>query len=273
MKINFAFFGTDNFSVVVLEKLKKAELLPALIITTPDKPQGRGLVLTPPPVKLWAQQHRIKLLQPEKLDAVPAHQLFVVASYGKIIPKEILEIPEKGALNLHPSLLPRYRGATPIESQILNDEKEIGVTVILMDEQVDHGAILAQRKIETKSRKILAEEGGKLLAETIPRWLAGEIEPKPQDETKATYTKKLTKEDGEINLAENPYQNFLKIRAFEGSIGSYFFAEKPGKKIRVGIKSALYENNTLTITRVVPEGKKEMSYEEFLCGLRIKKSL
>lgn len=271
MKNNFAFFGTDDFSVAVLEELKKTGFLPACIVTMPDRPKGRGLALTPSPVKLWAQEKKIAVLQPKKLDQEISTLLqsmivecLVVASYGKIIPKAILEIPKCGTLNLHPSLLPKYRGATPIESQILADEKEVGVSVILMDEQVDHGAILAQRKIATKSRKIFAAEGGKLLAETIPKWLAGEIKAVPQDETKATYTKKLTKKDGEINLAENPYKNFLKIQAFESSIGSYFFHGQT----RIIIKSAVCENNTLTITRVLPEGKKEMSYEEFLRGLK-----
>ncbi len=263
MKNNLVFFGTDDFSVTVLDELKKAGVVPTLIVTVPDKPKGRGLALTSPPVKLWAQRNHIPVsFDYSQLTTI--YQLFVVASYGRIIPKAILDIPEKGALNLHPSLLPKYRGATPIESQILADENEVGVTVILMDEKVDHGAILAQRKIAGKSRKFFAEEGGKLLAETIPKWLAGEIKPKPQDETKATYTKKLTKKDGEINLTGDPHKDFLKIQAFEGSIGSYFFNNKK----RIIIKSADYENNTLTITRVVPEGRKEMNYDEFLRGLK-----
>ncbi|MEK7147565.1 MAG: methionyl-tRNA formyltransferase, partial [Patescibacteria group bacterium] len=192
MKINFAFFGTSDFSVVVLNELKKTGWLPTLIITAPDKPKGRGLKLTPLPVKLWALANKIDFIQPEKLDSnlcyklqVTSYKIFVVASYGKIIPREILDIPEHGALNVHPSLLPKYRGASPIQAQILNDEKNIGVTIMLMDEKMDHGPLLAQREFlisnsqflnKTPTAKELSEklaaEGGKLLAETLPKWLA-----------------------------------------------------------------------------------------------------
>ncbi|TSC83624.1 MAG: methionyl-tRNA formyltransferase [Parcubacteria group bacterium Gr01-1014_17] len=297
--IKFVFFGTDDFSSAVLEELKKSGLIPALIVTVPDRPKGRGLALTPPPVKLWAQEHKIESLQPEKLGQEFATILqsmrvdcFVVASYGKIIPKEILDIPEKGALNVHPSLLPKYRGASPIESQILADEKEVGVTIMLMDEKMDHGPTLASWKLETgnwkvrsapdvvassatrrgggiaqtsgakKLKKRLAEEGGKLLAETIPKWMSGEIKAVPQDESKATYTKKITKKDGLLDLAGDPYQNFLRIRAYDGSVGTYFLKNNK----RVIIKEARFENlpaqagGKLIITRVIQEGKKEMDY-------------
>ena len=113
-------------------------------------------------------------------------------------------------------------------------------------------------------RKKLAEEGGKLLAEVMPKWIAGKIEAVPQDEAKATYTKKFTKSDGLIDLAGNAFQNFLKIRAFDGSIGTYFMH----CKTRVIIKDAKYEDEKLAITRVVPEGKKEMGYEDFLRGVK-----
>ena len=240
--LSFVFFGTDDFSVAVLEELKKAGFIPALIVTAPDRPKGRGLVLTPPPVKLWALRHGIPILQPETLDSAfnlqlttDNLQLGVVTSYGIIISKQILDIPRRGMLNVHPSLLPKYRGATPLESQILAGEKEMGVTIMLMDEGVDHGPIVAQRtlplsvipakagiQVPTASelRKKLSEEGGKLLAEVMLKWVAGEIKAIPQDHSKATYTKKFTKADGEINLSDDPYRNFLKIQAFEGSIGT-----------------------------------------------------
>ncbi|MDO8593918.1 MAG: methionyl-tRNA formyltransferase [bacterium] len=289
---SFIFFGTDEFSVTVLEELRKAGLMPSLIVTVPDRPKGRGLVLTPPPTKEWAKAHSIPLLQPEKLDSTVHRKLettecglFVVASYGLILPENILAIPQHGTLNVHPSLLPKYRGATPIESQILNDEKEVGVSIMLMDEEMDHGPIVSVKRWEntkhstqnpkaSELQKILAEEGGKLLAEVLPQWVAGVLEAKPQEHAQATYTKKLTKADGHLNLLDDPYKNFLKIRAFEGSIGTYFFMEKEGKEIRVIIKSAEFQDlpaqagGKLVITRVVPEGKKEMSYEEFVRGFR-----
>jgi len=110
------------------------------------------------------------------------------------------------------------------------------------------------------------EVAGELLSEILPDWIAGRIEAKPQDHSRATYTKKLAKKDGEINFSVDPYQNFLKIQAFTGSIGTYFFVEKGGEQIRVSIKSAEYRNGTLHFLRVIPEGKKEMEYEEFLRG-------
>lgn len=260
--MKFVFFGTDDFSVTVLDELKSAGFLPSLIITVPDKPRGRGLRLSPSHAKQWAEKNKITVSF-DCSSLTDDYQLFVVASFGKIIPKAMLDIPKYGALNVHPSLLPKYRGASPIESQILADEKEVGVTIILMDEQMDHGPILAQRKIETRLRKVFAEEGGKLLVETLQKWLAGKIEPKPQDETRATYTKKLVKTDGEINLNDDSYKNFLKIQAFQGSIGTYFLR----KNIRVIIKDAEFEDGKLIISRVIPEGKKEMPYHDFLRGL------
>ncbi|TSC67484.1 MAG: methionyl-tRNA formyltransferase [Parcubacteria group bacterium Gr01-1014_73] len=290
MKINFAFFGTDNFSVGVLDELKKASLpdgqaglLPKIIITTPDKPKGRGLKLTPPPVKLWALTNKIDFVQPEKLDNEfilgirnLELEIGVVASYGKIISKNILEIPKRGMLNVHPSLLPKYRGASPIQVQILNDEKNIGVTLILMDEKMDHGPILASREFSIYNfqfsnesltakelSKKLAAEGGKLLAETLPKWLAGEIKPIPQDESRATFCPKIFKENGLIDLNVNPRQNFLKIQAFVGWPSAYFFAERKGKKIRVKITRASFANGQLKIESVIPEGKKEMPFSKF----------
>lgn len=280
------FFGTDDFSIAVLDELKRAHFLPALIITAPDKPRGRGLRLSPSPAKLWAEKNNIPVSF-DYLSLTTEYQLFIVASYGRIIPKRILDIPKYGALNVHPSLLPRYRGASPIESQILADEQDIGVTIMQMDEQMDHGPIVAQKSLGGKTkelRKELAKMGGELLADTIPHWIAREIKAVPQDESKATYTRKFTKADGEINLADDPRKNFLKIRAFEGSVGTYFYTKKSSpspsfikggegggfstQQIRVKITDAVFENNTLRLLRVIPEGKKEMSYADFLRGVR-----
>ena len=253
----------------LLDELKHAGLVPAGIITAPDRPKGRGLAIAPSRVKTWARENKILVLQPEELE-IDA-DVFVVASYGVILSKDILALPRHGTLNVHPSLLPKYRGATPIESQILAEEKEIGVSIMVMDEEMDHGAILAQKRVEnTKIQKarelriILAEIGGKLLAEVMQKWVEGKIEAKPQDDSQATYTKKLAKSDGEINLSDNPYKNFLKIRAFDGGIGTYFSVNGT----RIVIKDADFVGDKLTITRVVPEGKREMSYEEFLRGVK-----
>ena len=292
--ILFAFFGTDDFSVTVLEELRKKGFVPMLIVTPPDRKKGRGLLLTETSVKKWALAHNIDYLQPVALTSAVSYQLkakscqlFVVASYGLIIPKAVLEIPKYGTLNVHPPLLPKYRGATPIEHQVLNDEREVGVSIMLVDDKLDHGPIIAQKQIQdsgskiqeppkaSKLRETMARVGGEMLAEVMPKWIEGEISAKPQDHLRATYTKKLAKTDGEISLSDDPYRNFLKIQAFEGSIGTYFFYSPSeatpftkGNNIRVIIKDAKFEDGKLVILRVMPEGKREMSYEEFLRGVR-----
>lgn len=287
--IKFVFFGTPALSAEILDFLKSRGLIPAIIVTNPDRPQGRKMHLTPPPVKLWALANSVPVLQPEnfkdpevfgQLSKVNC-QLFIVVAYGKIIPKQVLAIPKKGTLNIHYSLLPKYRGASPIESAILNDDRETGVSIMLMDEKMDHGPVVAERgihdsrfKIQEKEWPIGAKElrercnkiGAELLAETIPLWVAGKIKAREQDHSQATYTKKFIKEDGLIDFSEDPYKNFLKIRAFESSIGTYFFATAASRKIRVKITDAKFENGQLRITRVIPEGKKEMAYDEFLRG-------
>ncbi|MDQ3014753.1 MAG: methionyl-tRNA formyltransferase [bacterium] len=284
-KSNLAFFGTSHYAVMILDALKRAGLSPSLIITTPDKPAGKGMQLTPPPVKIWAQQEHIEVLQPEKLketsflETLKARNfdLFIVVAYGKIIPQEVINISPKGVLNVHASLLPKLRGASPIETAILQDEKHTGITIMLIDSEMDHGPIIAQKEVSMdpwppKARELgytLVETGGQLLVEVIPQWLNGSIEAKPQDHSCATYTKKIVKEDALIDLSADPYENFRKIQAYAEWPKPYFFTEKnspaaqAGKKIRVIIKDAEYKNDTLVIKRVIPEGKKEMDYSAF----------
>lgn len=276
------FFGTPQISVFVLEELKKAGIVPALVVTAPDKPRGRKMIITPPEAKVWAQAEGIPVLQPQKIaDEFLAElesrapqggwDVFIVAAYGKLLPQKLLDMPKHEVVNVHPSLLPRLRGATPIRGAILADEKETGVTIMIIDAEMDHGPILAQKKINIAEwpphasglEETLAKEGGALLAEVLPKWLKGEIEPQEQDHDKATFTKKIKKEDGLIDLNDDPYQNLLKIRAYEGWPGAYFFTKKGDREIRVKIMDAKLADGALEITRVIPEGKKEMSYEEF----------
>ncbi len=280
-KAKIAFFGTPEFSVIILNELKKGGILPELIITAPDKRAGRGLKLTPPPVKVWAEENGIEYLQPEKLDSdftnslnANRYTLFLVAAYGKILPKEILELPTHGTLNVHPSLLPKFRGPSPIHSNILENVGMSGVTIMLLDEEMDHGAIVKSQKLKIESEMRapeledkLAHLGGKLLAETIPDWISGKIKSVPQDHARATYTKKITKEDGLIDLNDSAELNYRKFRAFYGWPGTYFFVEQGAKKIRVIIKDAELKNGVFKIKRVLPEGKKEMSYKDFLRGI------
>ncbi|HEY4490073.1 MAG TPA: methionyl-tRNA formyltransferase [Candidatus Paceibacterota bacterium] len=281
--MKFIFFGTTDFSIKILEKLKEKDWLPKLIVTKEDKPKGRNLTLTAPAVKMWATTNNIDYLQPTTLKntefiknlSVVSCELYVVCDFGKIIPKEVLDIPKHGVINVHPSLLPKLRGASPIESAILY-ENETGVSIMKMDEEMDHGPILSQKKvIEWQSdnppyagvlEKILAEEGGNLLIETLPKYLTGEIKPTIQDENKATFTKKIIKEDALINLEESPQDNLRKIRAYHIWPRAYIYFESKGKKIRTIISKAKIDNGELVIEKVIPEGKKEMDFIDFKNG-------
>ncbi|MEK7478247.1 MAG: methionyl-tRNA formyltransferase [Patescibacteria group bacterium] len=304
-QLSFVFFGTDEFSVKFLASLKDAGFQPALVVTMPDKPKGRKMVLIPPPVKKWAIENNIKFIQPANLKdpelscqlKARSYQLFLVASYGKIIPQTILDLPKYGTLNIHPSLLPKYRGATPLESAVLSGDNTTGVTIIKVDAEMDHGPIIAQTKISLalgqpyyeELRDKLAEAGAKLLAAKIEDYLAGKIIPKEQDHSQATYTRKIAKTDGQINLNDDPKLNYRKIRAFTPWPGTYFFIHPVRSKsplggssrpvsggreasnrvnnnsqpFRVLIKKARLVNSELKIDRVLPEGRNEISWTEF----------
>ncbi len=277
---NFAFFGTDEFAVMVLDELKKADCRPELIVTIPDKPRGKYLQLTPPPVKLWAENNGTPCIQPDnlktipyKLEAIP-YKLFLVASYGKLIPAAVLDLPKHGTLNLHPSLLPAYRGPTPIQSAILDGITETGVTLMLLDEKLDHGPSLKMESVKLKTQNFielrdqLAKLGAKLFLDTAVRFVEGGIKSAPQDHDRATYTKKIKKEDGLIDLAENPIINYRKFLAHYGSVGTYFFVERHGRKVRVIITAAYLTDNQLVIEKVKPEGKREMAYADFQRGFK-----
>ncbi len=278
--LNIAFFGTPEFSVKILESLRQNGFAPSLIITTPDKPKGRNLVITPPPTKIWGNENNIKVIQPTKLrdedflnDLKKTDwDLFIVASYGKIIPQAVLDIPKFQTINVHPSLLPRLRGASPMQSSILT-ENETGMTIMLMDAEMDHGPILMQEKLDipnwppkiSELENLEAELGSKLLVKTILLWTEGKITPQEQDHSKATYIDKINKEDLLIDFNDNADKNYRKILALQ-SYKPYFFTERNGKKIRVIIKDAELKDGELIITRVLPEGKKEMDYGDFLKG-------
>lgn len=283
--INFVFFGTSELSVKVLDILIKNGYIPSLVITAPDKPKGRKMIMTPPPIKQHIANSgwQIAIEQPEKLSAI-SHKLsairpdlFIVASYGKIIPKSILDIPKFGTLNVHPSLLPKFRGPSPIQSFILSGEKETGTTIMLMDEQVDHGQILSISKIKShpadsgtnlnakQLEEKLAELGGQMLVEVIPKWINGEIKATEQDHGQATFTKKIVKEDGLVDLEKDkPETIYRKFLAFQPWPGIYYFTEKNDKKIRVIITDMeLSETGELKIKKVKPEGKNEMAFSVF----------
>ncbi len=295
VKINYAFFGSSRLSVVVLNELKKFEYLPSLIVTTPDKPQGRKLLMTPNVVKQWAIANSIKCYDAAKLDtkfvdelknevADLKIQIFIVASYGKIIPSAVLAVPPKGALNIHPSLLPKYRGPSPLPSAMLADNKNTGVTIMKIDDEMDHGPIIVQKEIEIlewpkyeEFEEMMAIVGTRLLVENISKWIDGRLTAIPQNHSIATYTKKIAKEDAfiDISMLEDPrtdqYLIFRKIQAYHEWPQAYFFADRRGVKIRVKVTEASFDAESsgvkLMIKKVIPEGSKEMSYADFVRGL------
>ncbi|MEX1028343.1 MAG: methionyl-tRNA formyltransferase [Candidatus Paceibacterota bacterium] len=278
--VRLVFFGTDDFSVLVLEELLRNGILPDLIVTAPDTPQGRKLKVLPPEAKVWALAHSVPYLQPYKLDDAFVHELkkqewdvFLVASYGIIIPKTVLDIPKHGSLNIHPSLLPDLRGASPIQGAILTKDLT-GVTVMQMDEKMDHGPIIAQKEVPIESwppkaellEAILAREGGALVAEILPDWLAGTIQPQEQDHDRATFTSKITKDQAELDLSDDPETNFRIIQAFHEWPRAYFFIPRGDQTLRVIVSDAELRDGELIIKRVIPEGKNEMDYEAFKRG-------
>ena len=279
----FAFFGTPELAAVFLDDLEKQGLVPSLVVTTPDKKQGRGMEMTPPPVKLWAEKRNIAVLQPDEWDASSVEllqaasrklqvEVFVVIYYGKLLPRTVLGIPKHGVLNIHFSLLPRWRGTSPVRASIANDDKVIGTSIILLDEKLDHGPVIAQKRIPAPAwppraselEELATHESAKLLLDILPSWLSGEIEAREQNHDIATLCPNYTKEDGRLDLHGDAYHNLLKIRAFDTTVGTHAFFERGGKKLRVGIIDAHIEGTKLILDTVKPEGKKEMGYEEFL---------
>ncbi|MCX6764750.1 MAG: methionyl-tRNA formyltransferase [Candidatus Nealsonbacteria bacterium] len=254
------FIGTPNFGAIVLEKLLKNKMEPVLVVTKPDKPIGRKKVITPPPVKILAKKYKIPFLQPDKIENIQRElekinpDLILVAAYGKIIPKKILQIPKHGCLNVHPSLLPKHRGASPLQFTVLNGDKETGVTLILMTEKMDEGPILDQLKIKIENQKIFPEELEKKLAELgadlavkiIPKWIKNKIKPQKQNEKEATYTKIIKKEDGKIDWSKPAEYLEKQIRAFHPWPGSFC---KIDDKIMKVLKASALEQ-----TKVGPQG-------------------
>ncbi len=276
--ITIGFFGGPEYSTIVLDRLHKAGFTIAFIVTSVDKPKGRNLILTPPPAKVWGLANNIPVIQPTNLvsesfiETLKDYKcdVFIVMAYGKIIPETILNIPKHKSLNIHPSLLPKFRGPCPIESAILSDEKETGVTIMHMDKEMDHGPIVAMEKVTFEPWPpkaydlgvVLVEKGADLLVSILPEWTSGKIKEVEQDHMKATYTKKIIKEDGLINLNDDPYKNYLKIQAYHVWPSAYFFENNK----RIKITKASFIAGKLIIEKVIPEGKGEMSFDVFTSG-------
>jgi methionyl-tRNA formyltransferase len=274
-KIIFA--GSDNFSLTILEILSKT-YLPIAIITESDRPAGRGKKIISTPIKVWAEKKNIPVFTPAHISDIQTDltkvepDLIIVASFGQIIPKNILSIPKKGCLNVHPSLLPKYRGSSPITAQILAEEKKTGVTIIQLDEQIDHGPVVAQESIALDPQETqqslttkLTCLGGEKLIEIIESYLSNQIKLKEQNHAKAAYTKKLRKEDGLINWQEKPELIERKIRAFNPWPGTFTFAG--GQRLK--ILTAHLDQGKLIPDLVQPEGKRPMKFTEYLHGHQV----
>lgn len=299
--MKFVFLGTDTFSSAILEKLINDYYRPELVITQPDKPVGRKQILTSPLIKHICDDHNIKVLQPENLnDAVDDLKaldldLIIVASFGRIIPESILSIPAHSAINIHTSLLPRYRGASPIQAAILNGDEETGITVIQMDKELDHGAIIFQKSIEIADDETyrslhtkLAKIGSDVIARILPDYLSGRLKPEPQSHEDATFTSIIKKEDARIDWTKSCAEIERSVRAYyDWPIA--WTALPDGKRLKV-LRAHLHEGQSgddepgkLLITKTsagiacadgileldlvqVEGGNKPLSEEEFIRG-------
>jgi methionyl-tRNA formyltransferase len=298
------FMGTPEFAVPALEGLIGQYEI-AAVYTQPDKAAGRGRLVEEPPVKKAALQHNLTVLQPENLKSPEAKiQLFelkpdaiVVAAYGQILPKAVLEIPAFGCINIHPSLLPKYRGVAPVPAAILNGDDFTGVSIMLMDKGIDTGPVLTavhvpvlpQDTTETLMQK-LANTSAQLLLDTLPGWFRKEIRPQPQNSAEASYTKMLTKEAGEIDWKLPAVQIWRQVRAYYPWPGSFTRwqgkqlkileavplsgegASEPGTVLAVNKNEAAFGvvtgDGILGVKKVQMEGKKAAAADEFLRGQR-----
>lgn len=299
MKI--VFMGTPDFAVPTLNKLYESEHEIAAVFTQPDKPKGRGYKLAPPPVKVLALEHGTPVYQPESLKKQPemwdvlkeiAPDVIVVAAYGKILPKQVLDIPKYHCVNVHGSLLPKYRGAAPIQWSVLNGDNETGITTMLMGEGLDTGDILLQRSTpigenETAAELFdrLAEIGADLLIETLEKLEKGEITPVKQDEELATYASILTKDMCMIDFNKPVKEVHKKIcglsdwpcavTTLDGKRLKVFRSQivkdkMPGQQAGTVVDTKQFcvccADGVIKLTEVQAEGSKRMRSEDYLRG-------
>lgn len=308
--LKILFLGTSDFAIPSLRALlndKRFEIVG--IVTQPDKPVGRHAILTAPPIKILAQEKNIPVFQPNKISELrlsesnfetlaSACDAFAIVSYGKILPQWLLDIPKHGVINVHGSLLPRWRGASPIQSAIASGDKTSGVTIMKIDAEMDHGPIIALKEepiSETDTggslHDRLAAHGGEILPDVLADYIAGKIEPREQDHELATYCKTLSRDDGKIDWTKTSEEIERLIRAYDPWPGTW--TEADGKRLKIlsakiippSTVDAIHElpagrlvikdkhlfaicgsNTALEIITIQPEGKKPMKGADFISG-------
>lgn len=304
-KIKTVFFGTHNFATIILQGLIDNPLFEVvLVITQPDRPVGRKKELTSPPVKILAEKNGIPVEQPASLKnfkfqgntctqaQISNFKLSVVAQYGLLIPKHIIEMPTYGTINVHTSLLPKYRGASPIQSALLAGEETTGVTIMQMDVGMDSGDIILQRKIEISPNETylelderMAHIGVELLNESLPHYISGELKPTKQDESQVTFCKKLSRDDGNIDWQKTTQKIYNQYRGLTPWPGVWttwhdkrlkLLEIKPGiEKIAPGLVSIKDDilligttDTSIKILKLQLEGKPPMNAKTFINGYK-----
>lgn len=267
------FMGSPEFAVPPLEHLILNHYQVAAVYTQPDKPAGRGRSLVSTPVKKAAIAHKLPVIQPASLkDAEAIAQLagfhpdiIVVAAFGQILPRSVLDLPSHGCINLHPSLLPRFRGASPVASAILAGDDFTGVSVMLMDKGLDTGPILARAQIPISALDTtgsltdkLSLIAAQLLLEVLPHWLRGELTPQPQNEAEATYSAPISKEEGEINWHLPAVDIWRRVRAYHPWPGCYTIWH--GRQLRIIEAVSLPGEGTLEIGQVIAMGGEKAAF-------------
>jgi len=304
MTVRTVFMGTPQFAVTILESLLRNSYQVIAVYTQPDKAAGRGRPVIFPPVKKLALERQIPIIQPETFESSKVvdklaslqPELIIVTAFGFILPPEVLSLPKFACLNVHPSLLPRHRGPSPVANAILCRDELTGVTIMLMDAGLDTGPILAQEKVGISCTDTTGSLGGKLadvgaglLLRTLPRWLGGDLKPQAQDESKATYSKLITSKDAEIDWRLSALELWQMVRAYNPWPGCYTWCQGKRLKIhgavplpdrkngKIGKVIALAEQpqigvvtkkGILGLCQVQLEGKREMSATDFVRGKR-----